>query len=290
MTPSLHEALDPQPFRDWCDRRLKTTDDAGVELGHGAAELTVTRLVFDLNISERRLHRWRFEVKSLQRAEVEEALHHADVGFWEVYPEVADPESLYEGYCTRCDEVVGATKEGRCTWCDGPIVRASSRAEQIVRAHTICIGCRGRKGRGSLRCKPCAVRLYPRANGKIAGGTVTPEMKICPGCGGPKSHDAMRCKSCFVKTGGLRGIRLPKGRLKRMSEELLAEARDLYSSGLDMPQVCERVFPRTEYPNTTACINGLYRAFRHRGWPMRSKSETNFRRWDRQRERERIAA
>jgi hypothetical protein len=251
-----------------------------------------------LGISERQIYCWerqedseRVPAFSFYAKTVEDALARGEVGMWEVFPEPPEPGLLREGYCTRCDEIVSATTLSRCVWCDGPIVRASSRAERIVRGHMICIGCRGRKGRGSLRCKSCAVKQYPRANGKIAGGSVTSGMRICPGCGGPKSHDAMRCRTCFFESGGSRGIRHLKGRLKRMSEELLIEAHGLYDSGLDMPQVRDRIFDRTEYPNKTACENGLYRAFRYRGWPTRSKSEINLRRWEGQRaEQEAVAA
>lgn len=78
MSPQVTEQLDPQPFRDWVDAWLGANPD----------ETAVERLVFDLGIGERRLRRWRHENSSLERIEVEEALHRAGTGIWEVYPEV----------------------------------------------------------------------------------------------------------------------------------------------------------------------------------------------------------
>lgn len=91
MSPQIVEQLSPQPFRQWCAWRL---DPKGWELPDSAPveDDTVRRLAFDLGIGERKLHRWREENASLERVDIEEALHHADVGFWEVYPGVPEPK------------------------------------------------------------------------------------------------------------------------------------------------------------------------------------------------------
>jgi hypothetical protein len=79
MSPIVMEQLDPQPFRDWVDERLgENAED----------EATVKQLAFDLGLGDRKLLRWRKENRHLERIEVEEALHHADVQFWEVYPDL----------------------------------------------------------------------------------------------------------------------------------------------------------------------------------------------------------
>ena len=93
MSPYVAEVLDPQPFRDWCDERLRAGVESKVEIGHLAAKVTVARLEFDLGLGERRLHRWRYELQAIERIDMEEALHHADVGMWEVYPDLPDIEA-----------------------------------------------------------------------------------------------------------------------------------------------------------------------------------------------------
>jgi hypothetical protein len=75
------ERIDPQPFREWCDRVLVRIE--------GCMDEPTTHLAFDLGVSERRLHRWRFQAAWLPRTHVEEALFHADVFMWEIYPEEA---------------------------------------------------------------------------------------------------------------------------------------------------------------------------------------------------------
>lgn len=90
MSPQITEQLSPQPFRQWCAWRLDPQgwdrpDSAPVE------DAAVQQLAFSLGIGDRRLRRWRNEVRSLERIEVEEALHQADIGFWEVYPGVEEP-------------------------------------------------------------------------------------------------------------------------------------------------------------------------------------------------------
>lgn len=90
MSPYVSEQLSPQPFRQWCAWRL---DPKGWDRSDSApvGDDTVRQLAFDLGIGERRLHRWRKENASLERIDVEEALHHADVQFWEVYPQGVPP-------------------------------------------------------------------------------------------------------------------------------------------------------------------------------------------------------
>lgn len=89
MSPQVVEQLSPQPFRQWCAWRL---DPNGWDRPDAPAvaddEAVVRQLAFDMGIGDRRLRRWRNENQRLERIEVEEALHRADVGFWEVYPDV----------------------------------------------------------------------------------------------------------------------------------------------------------------------------------------------------------
>lgn len=109
MSPGIVEQLDPQPFRDWVDSRLRPVSDKDV-FGIDEVVVTVEQLARELGLGDRRLWRWRYEVKSLERIEVEEALHKADVGFWEVYPDAAPvtitgPSRLGQGSKLSDDQV-----------------------------------------------------------------------------------------------------------------------------------------------------------------------------------------
>ena len=216
-----------------------------------------------------------FPTFSFKAETVEGALARGEIQLWEVFHDAEVFAPRREGFCSNCDEVVGATAKGRCLWCDGPITPMTSKAERIVRLHEICIGCRGPKALRSLRCKPCSLKVERRPD--------KPGRTICPGCGGAKSREAMCCRGCFIESGGPRGrrqIKKPK-QLKHLTPALLEEARDLYYSGRSMRDVVEQIFDRTTYPNRKNAESCLASAFRARGWPMRSKSEVQVLRWHR---------
>lgn len=90
MSPRIVEQLSPQPFRQWCAWRL---DPRGWDRPNSTPteDAAVEQLAIDLGIGDRKLRRWRNENRTLERIEVEEALHHAGVGFWEVYPDADLP-------------------------------------------------------------------------------------------------------------------------------------------------------------------------------------------------------
>lgn len=96
MSPQIREQRSPQPFRQWCAWRL---DPQGWDRPDAprVEDTVVERLAFDLGMGERKLRRWRNENESLERIEVEEALHHADVGFWEVYPDAPSLNMVRRG-------------------------------------------------------------------------------------------------------------------------------------------------------------------------------------------------
>jgi hypothetical protein len=95
MSPIVVEQLSPQPFRQWCAWRL---DPKGWDRRDAPAvaddSSSAKQLAFDLGMGDRKLHRWRNENRTLERLEVEDALHHADVGLWEVYPDLDEPRRL----------------------------------------------------------------------------------------------------------------------------------------------------------------------------------------------------
>ena len=126
MTPTITNGLDPTPFRSWCDQKLSTTGGPGREaMGEFAAEYTAAELANDLGIGERRLHRWRYGLKTIDRIELEEALHHADSAIWEIYG-VEDFDLEADAYCGRCHDTVTPI-EGACPWCASTLAGARAR-------------------------------------------------------------------------------------------------------------------------------------------------------------------
>lgn len=85
-TIPVHLRLSPQPFRQWCAWRL---DPAGWDRPWSEAtpEAVVASLAALLGLSDRRLRRWRNEVVWLDRLDVVDALRHAGLEIWDVYPE-----------------------------------------------------------------------------------------------------------------------------------------------------------------------------------------------------------
>lgn len=57
--------------------------------------------------------------------------------------------------------------------------------------------------------------------------------------------------------------------LQRITPEQLARARELYQQGYSLRQVAKIMHPHTGYKNVTSCTEGLYSAFRTRGWKLR---------------------
>jgi hypothetical protein len=58
-----------------------------------------------------------------------------------------------------------------------------------------------------------------------------------------------------------------------ITEELLAEARRLYASGLSLRQVAAELHPRTGYRTVASCAEALYGHFKRRGWKLRPQRE-----------------
>lgn len=259
------ETLPIDPLAAWIEEREQTVD-------HGD-------LARHLGVNPRTLWRWKNRrdgngdpTDVVIRQYVEDALHRAGYAPWDVWPELAEEVvEIRRGWCSRCEEVVSADADHRCLWCGGPIAREMSKAERIVRAHTICPSCRGEKARGALRCRPCSVAARPRhRDGTFPPGD--PAATVCA-CGGPKSHGAVRCWSCFVAKGGQTGAARPDSRRpEKMSEEQLQLARDLYDGGLSVRKVAAILHPNTGYSSEASCAQAIFDLFKTRGWKLRDRA------------------
>jgi hypothetical protein len=149
-------------------------------------------------------------------------------------------------------------------------------------------------------CPTCRTRVTPRLDGRcIACGTQTganlqppaqrrrraparnPLRKgqagwgpLCPRCGGQKGVQAHTCHACRKKRrGGYNRGRTGGGRPVHIREELLAEARRLYASGLSLRQLAAELHPRTGYKTIASCAEALYGHFKRRGWRLRPQRE-----------------
>lgn len=137
----LREPIDFRPFLVWCVLReraitreidrstLQIRGDKGNN-SHSAARpdspsgRLLDEIGWDRESGARRLFRWCNEPSTsgqVERAVIEDALHHAGVDFYDVYPDLEpDVTSLRDGYCLACRDDV-TTADGRCPWCDGEV-------------------------------------------------------------------------------------------------------------------------------------------------------------------------
>jgi hypothetical protein len=104
------EMLPIGPLRTWLERQI-------AERGQGE----VAKL---LDVWERTLHRWLHETSSAERSVVEDALHRAGVGLWEVYGGVDDPGQVFDRWCPTCREFVVTNYSSLCPWCDASTLAA----------------------------------------------------------------------------------------------------------------------------------------------------------------------
>jgi len=128
----LKEPIDVAPFLAWCaNRETRIRRELGSE--HGIAdgkqtnhrERLVTELGWTIEAGTRRLHRWTHPDQGdgfsglVERAVIEDALHHAGVQFADVYPDLDDDDQgeQTEAYCNRCHDTVTAI-DGICPWCE----------------------------------------------------------------------------------------------------------------------------------------------------------------------------
>lgn len=123
------EPIELQPFLDWMRDETARRLAAGVPPNE-ASYAALARIGWGHDSGNRRWYRWRYEKPSgiVERAYVEQALEHAGVPIWELYPELAaqdaSVEILPDAHCPACRETVTpiVDQDGLpiCPWCDTP--------------------------------------------------------------------------------------------------------------------------------------------------------------------------
>lgn len=274
MRGSVSDPIDSGPFRRWAESWIdsyRDGEDGATEILEGGGTTALALGLFPGDTEEtaaRKLWRWRFENRRLGQGELEAALDNFDVFLWEIYEE--------EGFCTNCDQRVNVQSGGRCLVCGGPTGRAMSKRERLVRRGRECPRCGGRKSRDALRCVDCRRRAAADAlrgnDGRIAATRFAPEDYRC-GCGNRKQPASRTCWDCYVAGGSHTGRRNRKGddTLRKITEEVLADAYALYEEGLSLRRTAAAIFARTQYANERSCANALKDAFDARGWPLRDR-------------------
>lgn len=151
-------------------------------------------------------------------------------------------------------------------WCP------TCREQVTPRLDGSCVACGTQTGANVEAPKPPARphrRRKPLRKGQRGWGPV------CPRCNGPKGLQANMCGKCRRKQAGgyNRGRSGGGGRPVHIDEELLAEARRVYASGLSLRQVAAELHPRTRYKTVASCAEALYGHFKRRGWKLRSQRQ-----------------
>jgi hypothetical protein len=164
----------------------------------------------------------------------------------EVRVRKVDP-ALLRAFCPTCNAQVLPRLDGRCPACGTQTGGNLEAPEPRVRAPR---------------------RRTPLRKGQAGWGPV------CPRCGGPKGLQAHMCSSCRQgQHGGYNRGRSGGGRPVHITEDLLAEARRMYASGLSLRQVAAELHPRTGYKTVASCAEALYGHFKRRGWRLRPQRE-----------------
>jgi hypothetical protein len=157
-----------------------------------------------------------------------------------------DP-ALLRAFCPACHTQVMPRLDGRCPAC-GTQTGANLEAPEP-------------ESRATRRRKPLR-------KGQPGWGPV------CPRCGGPKGLQAHMCGGCRKgQRGGYNRGRSGGGRPMHITEDILAEARRMYTSGLSLRQVAAELHPRTGYKTVASCAEALYGYFKRRGWKLRPQRE-----------------
>lgn len=134
------DRLPAKPFQDWLDRRFAHYEHKGVQNPSAAVCREVGWLPEDAGA--RRLYRYRRSLTdtktrvngvlrhgpskhtdSFARCVIEEALHHAGIGLWELYPdlpEFQDDTPPRYAWCENCLEECLVDEDQVCLWCDHP--------------------------------------------------------------------------------------------------------------------------------------------------------------------------
>ncbi len=163
----------------------------------------------------------------------------------EVRVRKVDP-ALLRAFCPTCHTQVMPRLDGRCPAC-GTQTGANLEAPEPT-SHT-------------------PRRRKPLRKGQDGWGP------LCPRCGGPKGLQAHMCSSCRKGRRGGYNRGRSGGHPVHITEELLAEARRMYASGLSLRQVAAELHSRTGYKTVASCAEALYGHFKRRGWKLRPQRE-----------------
>lgn len=147
----LREPLDYHPFLCWCvlrEREIgREIDRSTLQISNPnsrnrqvkptrprrASSILLDEIGWDREAGERRLFRWCNEPTVsgvVERAVIEDALHHARVDFYDVYPDLEpDVGVLRDGYCLACARET-TTTDGNCPWCEGPLEPGRPKGSQ----------------------------------------------------------------------------------------------------------------------------------------------------------------
>jgi hypothetical protein len=79
--------------------------------------------------------------------------------------------------------------------------------------------------------------------------------KICPGCGGGKAPHAQMCKLC--RRSADPSYMKPPTHRRRVSDELLAEAREIHERTNNYHAAARAIFSRTAYKSIASCAQAL---------------------------------
>lgn len=119
MPNKFREPIPIAPFLEWFERRASVLAVRYANV-HDRYEsglaLACEECGWSRDAGVRRIHRWHHESKTgmCERAMIEDALDHAGVGFWELYPDVVaeDEERWYRESTISRLPVFAKTQEG----------------------------------------------------------------------------------------------------------------------------------------------------------------------------------
>jgi len=136
----LREPIPIEPFLTWLALRER---EIGREIDRSNLQISASKrtgsntaarpqratdqLLYEIGwepaMGERKLFRWINDEHRthIERAVVEDALHHAGVELYDIYPDLEPPGQGRDAYCPTCRADVYATDSG-CPWCENPVL------------------------------------------------------------------------------------------------------------------------------------------------------------------------
>lgn len=135
----LREPLDVAPFLVWCtlrEREIRREIDRSTIQIRGdrnrhstparpdrASNRLLDEIGWERESGERRMYRWANEIDTgrVERAVIEDALHHAGIAFYDIYPDLEPAGEVRDAYCPTCRDEVTVVDED-CPWCHGTVI------------------------------------------------------------------------------------------------------------------------------------------------------------------------